>query len=170
MGGLIASGFVLRRAARIPAVSSLLLSAPAWAVPGIANKILFALAPMLAAVLPTLDLSNGLKPQQVSRVDAVVKAYASDPLVHDRITPSWVAAFAREQRFVAQHIDQLQLPTLLLVAEADSLTDPQWAQKLFQQIASATKQMVLYPHAYHEIFNEPESREALAVCSAFIQQ
>jgi alpha-beta hydrolase superfamily lysophospholipase len=167
MGGLIATGYCLRHEA---CVSRLVLSAPAYGVNGVSAKLSLALAPVLAMLAPQLDLSNGLDAAAVSRDAAVVTAYRNDPLVHDRISASWAAAFRREQRFVKREIHRLQPATLMLVAGADSLANPLTAAKWFNIIATADKKLIEYPQAYHEIFNEPEQYEALQQALAWLQQ
>ncbi len=157
MGGLIATGYALR----FNNINSLLLSAPAFAVASTAQRLQLKLVPLLALLAPTLQLDNGLDPKAISRDPKVVQAYRDDPLVHSQITPSWARAFIREQQWVTKTIDQLQHPTLMLVAGADSLTKPQTATILFNNIAATRKKLCPYPLAYHEIFNEPEQEQAL---------
>lgn len=158
MGGLIATGYALRHDSII---DSLVLSAPAYGVQGLGNKLSLKMAPLLALLAPTMGMANGLDVQAISRDPSVVKAYQDDPLVHDRVTPTWAAAFGREQRYVARELNRLSIPVLMLVAGSDRLTDPAVATALFEKITAAKKKLTVYPQAYHEIFNEPEQLEAL---------
>ena len=166
MGGLIATAYALRYEA---VISSLVLSSPAYGVIGLVNKISLLLAPLLALLAPTMSLSNGLDAKAVSRDPAVVKSYQEDPLVHDQVTPTWAAAFHSEQRFVARNISRLAVPTLMLVAGADSLADPDKALALFETITREDKDLQVYPQSFHEIFNEPEQDEALKLTQSWFE-
>src|SRR5206468_9784064 len=98
LGGLIAGRFVAEGLAPAPAawwqaVDALVLSSPALD-PG-TNALQKLLLAVVAPLLPNLAVNNGLKVDWISRDAAVVRAYAADPLVHDRIT-------GRLGRFVAR--------------------------------------------------------------------
>lgn len=166
MGGLIATGYALRYET---VIASLVLSSPAYGVIGLANKISLRLAPLLVLLAPTMSLSNGLDAKAVSRDPSVVESYQADPLVHDRVTPTWARAFYAEQRFVAREIARLAVPTLMLVAGADSLADPDKALALFERITGEDKDLQVYPQSFHEIFNEPEQDEALEMTQGWFE-
>ncbi|KQV48720.1 hypothetical protein ASC95_22745 [Pelomonas sp. Root1217] len=164
MGGLIAARFAAEALTGKPAAWSrpldgLVLSSPALDA-GLSGfqKLLLAVAGSLA---PGLAVSNGLKPEWISRDTAVVKAYATDPLVHDRIT-------ARLTRFIVDSgtraigdAPRWQQRTLLMWAGADRCVSPRGSEAF----ASAAPANVLatrpWPGLFHEIFNEPEKAEVL---------
>ena len=75
---------------------------------------------------------------------------------------SWARAFRREQRFIAEEIEQLALPVLMMLAGTDSLTDSARAQMLFEKIPAPEKHLKVYPEAFHELLNEPEQQQVLA--------
>lgn len=158
MGGLIATGYALRYDTDI---ASLVACSPAYGVMGLANKVSLRLAPLLALLMPTKNLSNGLDAGAISRDPVVVQTYQNDPLVHDQITPAWARAFIREQGFVAREINRLRVATLMILAGSDSLTDPALSKALFEKIAADKKQLSIYPAAFHEVFNETEQFQAL---------
>lgn len=154
MGGLIASAYVLRYSG----VTSLVLSAPAYAACAWHKQLQVYLGQYLAVLLPRMGMSNGINAAAISRSDAVVQAYVNDPLVHDRVSPAWGAAFYREQQFIAGHANRLSLPVLMLLAGADRLTDSRLSQRRFQQFASCDKQLEIYADAFHEILNEQDEQ------------
>lgn len=166
MGGLIATAYGLRYPQFI---DKLAVTAPGYAVIGMGNKLSLALAPLLASVYPGLSLSNGLDPAAISRDIAVVQAYQQDTLVHDRVTASWARGFAAEQRFVRAEIHRLQVPILMLLAGADSLTDHRIAESLFKEIVAEEKKCCLFTEAFHEILNEEEKEQALEELIAWFQ-
>ena len=159
MGGLIAARFV---AAELlgPAptwfrhVDGLVLSSPALD-PGL-NVFQRALLRTLAPLAPRLPLGNGLKPAWICRDADVVRRYAEDPLVHDRVTPRLVRFIVDSGRQVIACAPRWKLPTLLMWAGADRCVAPSGSAAF---AAAAPTEMVdskPWPGLFHEIFNEPE--------------
>jgi len=56
----------------------------------------------------------------------------------------------------------LRTPFLVLHGTADSLTNPHWSRKLYEQAGASDKTLRLYDGLYHETFHEPEKEEVLA--------
>ena len=173
LGGVIAARFAAEALSTRPAAWSrpldgLVLSSPALD-PGLSGlqKLALALAEKLA---PGLAVGNGLKPAWISRDPAVVNAYATDPLVHDRIT-------ARTTRFIVDagarvigDAPRWRLRTLLMWAGADRCVAPRGSEAF----AAATPANVVatqpWPGLFHEIFNEPEKAQVLGVLSDWLNQ
>ncbi|MFT7772336.1 lysophospholipase [Roseateles sp.] len=171
MGGAVAARFAAEALADRPAAWSrsldgLVLSSPALD-PGLnaGQKLALALAGALA---PGLAVSNGLKPEWISRDPAVVQAYAADPLVHDRIT-------ARLTRFIVDagvraiaDAPRWTLPTLLMWAGADRCVAPRGSEA-FAAVAPANIVATRpWPGLAHEIFNEPEKAAVLATLTDWL--
>ncbi|KQV91827.1 alpha/beta hydrolase [Pelomonas sp. Root1237] len=164
MGGLIAARFAAEALTGKPAAWSrpldgLVLSSPALDA-GLSGfqKLLLAAAGSLA---PGLAVSNGLKPEWISRDTAVVKAYATDPLVHDRIT-------ARLTRFIVDSgaraigdAPRWKLRTLLMWAGADRCVSPRGSEAFASGAPANVVATKPWPDLFHEIFNEPEKAEVL---------
>src|SRR5580765_1888839 len=103
MGGLVAARMVAGGLESPPPawfrkVDALVLSSPALdaGMSGAQKLLLKVLGPLA----PTLAVGNGLQPDWISRDPAVVKAYALDPLVHDRVTPKLVRFIVDGGEFV----------------------------------------------------------------------
>lgn len=149
LGGLVAARFV---SLGVRPVQALIMSSPALD-PGLnfVQKLLLALLPKIA---PNLRVGNGLDASLISHDPAVVAAYQSDKLVHDRIS-------GRLARFIADGgpatlalAGNWKVPTLLLYAGADKLVNPAGSRAF----ATAAPEQVVSAHCfetlYHEIFNE----------------
>jgi alpha-beta hydrolase superfamily lysophospholipase len=165
MGGLVAACFCAE-APPLRDVDGLVLSSPALD-PGLSSgqKLLLALAAPLA---PRLRLANGLDPQRVSRDPAVVQAYIDDPLVHDRVTPRLVRFIVDGGRYAVERAPHWRLPTLLMWAGADRLVAPRGSAAF---ATSARRDVVTareWPGLAHEIFNEPERAQVLAMLMAWL--
>jgi len=165
MGGLIAAT-LCAEAPPLRAVDGLVLSSPALD-PGLSagQKLLLALAAPLA---PRLRLGNGLNPDHVSRDPAVVAAYRTDPLVHDRVTPRLVRFIVDGGRYVIERAPHWKVPTLLMWGGADRLVAPRGSAAF---AAAAPQPLVTareWPGLAHEIFNEPERAQVLATLTAWL--
>jgi len=158
MGGLVAARFC---AERVRSVDALVLSSPALdAGMNAFQKLLLA---VLGPLAPNLAVNNGLKSAWISRDPAVVAAYESDPLVHDRVTPRLVRFIVDSGELVRSRAAQWAVPTLLLYAGSDRCVAPRGSAAL---AAAAPKNVLTareFAPLYHEIFNEPEQREVFAV-------
>jgi alpha-beta hydrolase superfamily lysophospholipase len=164
LGGLIASRFVAeglapRPAAWWQAVDALVMSSPALD-PGTSafQKMLLA---VVAPTLPNLAVGNGLKAAWITRSPAVVYAYETDPLVHDRITGRVGLFIARQGPAVIAAAPRWTTPTLLMWAGADRCLAPAgsvaFAAGAPGEVVSARE----WPELYHELFNEPEREDVL---------
>ena len=143
------------------------MSSPALGIH--ANPLQKLLLSVLPDLLPHLTIGNGLDPQWVARGAAVVKAYRSDPLVHDRISPRLGAWIWREGPKTLSAANTWPLPTLLLYAGTDRLVDPA-ASDVFAQRAPADRvQALRYEAMYHEVFNDPEREQVLATLTQWLQ-
>jgi len=166
MGGLVAARFVAGglqggpKPAWYRPVDALVLSSPALD-PGMSagqKRLLSVVGPLL----PNLALSNGLKPEWISRDPAVVKAYVESPLVHDRITPRLARFIVDGGEFVRAHAAQWKLPTLLLYAGSDRCVAPGGSAAFAAAAPKGVVKVQVFPTLFHEIFNEPEQDQVFA--------
>lgn len=171
MGGAIAARFAAEALAGRPAAWSrpldgLVLSSPALD-PGLSGfqKGLLAVA---SALFPGVAVSNGLKPEWISRDTAVVKAYASDPLVHDRITARLTNFIVDAGRRAIGDAPRWALPTLLMWAEADRCVAPRGSEAFAAAAPANVVATRPWPGLFHEIFNEPEKAQVLATLSDWL--
>ena len=166
LGGLIAGRFVAEGLQPAPAawwrpVDALVMSSPALD-PG-TNAVQKLLLAVVAPMLPNLAVNNGLKVDWISRDASVVKAYAADPLVHDRITGRVGLFVARQGPAVIAAAPKWKTPTLLMWAGSDRCVAPAGSAAF---AAAAPRDVVTvreWPGLFHEIFNEPEQGDVLKV-------
>ncbi len=167
LGGLLAARVVagaLRGEAFGREPDWLVLSSPALD-PGMRpqQKLMLAVGRVLA---PHLAAGNGLRPAWICRDPEVVRRYVADPLVHDRITPTVAQMVVEGGEVVRAEAPRWRVPTLLMWAGADRCVAPRGSQAL----ADAAPPDVVHARCFeplaHEIFNEPERAEVLAVMQA----
>ncbi|MBW2095332.1 MAG: lysophospholipase [Deltaproteobacteria bacterium] len=157
MGGLIALAFALRYPARIDGV---IVSSPSL---GIAVKVPFlkkAVGKIMSYAVPGLTLSNGIDITMLSHDKEVVRAYADDPLVHDRVSARWFTEIVKTMEKLSNSASELKTPILMQLAGDDQLTDVNASKEFFGAITVDDKAMYVYERLYHEIYNESEERRA----------
>ncbi len=163
MGGLVAAQFVLRKLRR---VDGLILSSPALdAGLNPLQKLLVSVLPRFA---PDLRVGNGLKKAFLCRDPAVIQAYTKDPLVHDRISArlaSWIAT--QGPQVIAAAADW-PTPTLLVYAGADRLVNPAGSRAFAQAASPKRVQSQCFEAMYHEILNDSERGQVLAVMQKWL--
>lgn len=164
MGGSLALNYALNHQEKL---SGLVLSGPA-----IGGKMA-RVTRWLLAVISTFAPQRGtiaLDANAVSRDPTVVADYIADPLVFRGKVPARTA----HEMFKAIHsyparVESLTVPCLLMHGEADALVSAKLAAPLFAGIASPDKTIHIWPGLFHEIFNEPERGEVLALTANWLE-
>ena len=113
-------------------------------------------------------MGNGLNPEWISRDPAVVKAYASDPLVHDRITARLTRFIVDAGARVIGDAPRWALPTLLMWAGADRCVAPRGSEAFAAAAPANVVATKLWPGFSHEIFNEPEKTDVLTTLTNWL--
>ncbi len=165
MGGLVTGRFV---SLGMRKVDALIMSSPALN-PGMNafQKLLVAVLPKIA---PNLRVGNGLNPSFISHDPAVVQAYTSDPLVHDRISARLARFFATEGLATVALAAQWKVPTLLMYAGADRLVNPQGSRDFAAAAPKDLVTTVCFDALYHEIFNESDATPVFAAMQRWLDQ
>ena len=164
MGGSLALNYALNHQAKL---SGLVLSGPAigGALPTV-QRWLLTLVSALAPRTGTIALDGNA----VSRDPAVVANYLADPLVYRGKVPARTAhEMYRAIASYAARVGALAVPCLLMHGDADTLVSAIDAAPLFQRIASPDKTIRIWPGLFHEIFNEPEREEVLALTAEWLE-
>lgn len=165
MGGLVAGRFV---SLGIRKVDALVLSSPAL------NPGLNAFQKLLVAVLPrffpNLRVGNGLNAKYISHDPAVVAAYQSDKLVHDRISARLARFIATAGPATVALAPQWTVPTLLMYAGDDRLVQPQGSRDFATAAPAALMTTHCFEGLYHEIFNELDAAPVFAALRQWLDQ
>lgn len=171
MGGTVAARFAAEALVGRPAAWSrpldgLVLSSPALDA-GLSGfqQLLLSVAGSLA---PGLAVGNGLKPEWISRDVAVVKAYANDPLVHDRITARLTRFIVDGGQRVIGDAPRWTLKTLLMWAGADRCVAPRGSEAFAAAVPAHVVATRPWPALFHEILNEPEKAAVIATLTDWL--
>ena len=99
-----------------------------------------------------------------------ISDYVADPLVFRGKVPARTAhELFRAIRSYPARVGALTVPCLLMHGDADALVSAVDAAPLFARIASPDKIVRIWPGLYHEIFNEPERAEVLALTGGWLE-
>ncbi|AHG93740.1 alpha/beta hydrolase fold protein (plasmid) [Gemmatirosa kalamazoonensis] len=109
-----------------------------------------------ARLFPGLRVPNGVPRDRLSHDPAVERALASDPGVHDRVTPRAVAFMLDAGRRAVADAPRCRVPTLLQVAGDDRIVDPAAAIRFAERLPAGVGTLRVYDALYHEIYNERE--------------
>ncbi len=150
MGGLIATGYVLRH----ENIDKVIISAPPYGVPGKSAQIQLKIGAFLGKFFSKASVPNNLDAATVCSTQSVVDAYIADDLVHDQITLGWGRAFLTEQKYILRNLDRINIPLLMLLPQADVITDPIATDMCFKQMPQDNKTIKYYPKSFHEVLNE----------------
>ena len=158
MGGMIVT---LYCAIRHREMAGLITSGAAVSRPGGVLRAMAGVMGLVARVRPTLGVRR-LAAATVSRDLAVVEAYDTDPLVfRGKMPAATIAAFGRAIARIAEDMDTISLPLLVMHGTADELAPMEGVRALYEAVASSDKTLKLYEGLAHEILNEPEKEQVM---------
>ena len=155
MGGLIALLTVLEH--RRPGPDLLVLSGPALAA-GIPAPLRL-VTPLAVRLAPGLPVPSPIGMHLLATDPAVGAAYLSDPANVRTASPTLGAELLRSIRWVNAHLDELDVPTLVLHGGDDWLVPTASSAPLAAR--PGVERRVL-PGLRHEVFNEPGNAELVA--------
>ncbi|MGE3261007.1 MAG: lysophospholipase [Bacteriovoracia bacterium] len=166
LGGLIALTYTAGYIAGPlkPALSGLVLSAPALGVPQNPLRLVETkMAKHVPGFLKTIQVPSGIKAKDISHDREEVRRYEQDPLVHGWITPAAYLAIEAGIAGVYGLLPKLDLPMLFLVNGKDKVVDPAAAQKFAQKLSVAHPGQVelkVFQRFFHEAFHESGKERA----------
>lgn len=159
MGGAVAFAYALRHQSEL---AGLVLSAPALVIENV-NPATVIVGKLLSRVAPGAGIVQ-LDGSAVSRDPEVVKAYDADPLNFRGKVPARTAAEILAISTAApDRLPELTLPVLVFQGSADRLVSPKAAPLVHDRAGSADKTLRVFEGGYHEMHNEPEQAEVIAM-------
>jgi len=151
-GSLIALR-ALTDALRAPNVDGVVLSSPYLGI-GMPVPVWKVGAGKVASRLaPALTMPNGLRLQDLTHDQDILRVSASDALRHSVATARWFTEASEAQEHVMAHANRLAVPSLWCVAAADPIVDVAATRRAFEA-AGGDKTLKLYEGYFHEVFNE----------------
>ena len=149
LGGNLALNFVLRGYGNPQGliVSSpylrLAFKPPAWK---------WHLGKLLGQIAPAVTVPSGLDPKGISRDPKGVRAYQTDPLIHDKVSPTFSFPVIEAGQWAISNAGALGVPTLILHGAADPIIDPQGSRAFHK--GSSNTELVMIQEGYHELHRD----------------
>lgn len=165
MGGMVGLQLLLR--GNLPAeVKGAVFSSPLLGFPELKGpqKALAALSPFLAKLVPTLPVSHGVPPLDLSHDQHYLDKRAKDPLIKRVTTPRWFESTKASVREVQAGADRIHsgTPTLLMLAGDERVTNLAQARNFaFRAYAGQRHKVIEFPGIFHELEKEPAVRQRL---------
>jgi acylglycerol lipase len=168
MGGLVA----LLHTQRYPeGLKGIITSGAALAIPPDIPALVIKLSHFLGRVVPKLGVQSFFDPNNLTRTEAIREAVKIDPYFYrGRIRARTGSCILRAINMALTNLASIELPALLMHGGADALVPPEISDTIHMAIASTDKTLKVFPEAYHEIFNEPESEEALTLVTRWLDE
>ncbi|MFN7163232.1 MAG: lysophospholipase [Hyphomonas sp.] len=165
LGGLVTAASV----ARSPGgVAGVVLSAPALLVE--IGGALKAVAGLVSRLAPGARLTPPIAPASLSRIEAEVEAYKSDPQICLEAPSARLGATAiavSEDGW--RRYDDWRAPVLIVHGAKDVATPAKGSERFFGMIRSADKTLEIFPEGYHELLNDLDRDEALALILGWLE-
>ena len=159
LGALIVSDYILFYPEDLTGV---ILSGHPLQPTGAAKPYLVFIARILSKYKPLFSLPLGVADDALSRDPAVVKAFATDPLVHRRVTARWgVESLAAIDR-VRARAGEIDLPLLIIHGGADRVNSAEGSKELFKRASSTDKDIRIYPGGFHEPHNDLDKEAVMS--------
>lgn len=158
LGGLVINYVVDRR----PDLAGVIATSPNFRLGFDPPTFKVALGRMMNNIWPTFTQASGLETVALSRDPQVVRDYAEDALVHDRITARmFVSGIHEASLFALEHAAEFPLPLLLMHGSEDRITSVKGSQE-FAAKAGDNVTLKIWEGWYHELHNEPEKDQVFA--------
>lgn len=167
MGGLIAVRW-LQTQAHERGLQGIVLTSPSLELALPVSPALVRVAGLLDRLAPTLRVAPEIPARTVSRHPDVVASYGSDQLVIRRATVRWGMEFQRGMEAARTGPAEFRAPTLILQAGADQLVSAKATREFAKRLRAPRKEYREFDGYYHELHNEPERDEILAIITSFL--
>jgi alpha-beta hydrolase superfamily lysophospholipase len=167
MGGAITLHYVLKRK---PPVSGVVVTSPGLATgqPVPSSKVM--LARIMARLMPSFTMENGLDLQNLSRDARVIQAYQADPLVHPRISARLGLDLLTLGEWMQANAASFPVPLLLAVGSADHIISPAAVEAFARAVPADRITYKVWEGHFHETHNEPEQQQVLAYMVSWLNQ
>ena len=150
LGASLVINFGLIRDANL---SGVIASAPSLKLAYQPSKVKLFFMDLFSKLIPSLTMSNDLKPDHLSHDKAIVKAYQDDVLVHDQISAKLAAELFQYGDYALSHARDCKFPLLLMHGSADKIASYD-SSKIFAERSNGNVECIIWENFYHEIHNE----------------
>lgn len=168
MGSLIAASYLVEYGQ--DQFKGFISSAGALQVDQDISPMLRRISGVLSVLTPSLPTIK-LDPKLLSKDKEQVDKYINDPLIYHSGTKARLGhGMLQQMKYIQSKFGNITLPVLILHGSLDKLADPEGSKKLYENIASSDKKLVLFDGLFHEIMHEQEKESVLVAITNWIQE
>ncbi len=158
MGGNIALNCALRLH---PKLTGLILSSPWLRLAFQPPEVKLWLARRLASIVPALQQSTGLKTGDLYRSgNPHAASIVNDELYHKKITVRTFNEIQRAGEWAIEHIDEIDVPVLIIHGTADRITSFQASKELAARLGERCAWLPV-EGGYHELHNDIDGEHTI---------
>jgi acylglycerol lipase len=151
-------------------ISSASVSAPFLGIYGPVPVVKKTAAYVLANVWGSLQMSTNVDARTISRDEGVIRAYQSDRLVHDKMTPRMFTSMVTAMGDTLKRVTGYDCPLLFQVPGQDRLVDQSKSLEYFERLQLPGKRLKTYPDSFHEPMNDLDKEVFFADLGAWIRE
>jgi alpha-beta hydrolase superfamily lysophospholipase len=148
----------------------LALSSPLLGIAMEISAIKKSLAKVLAKYLPDLTIPAAIPPSDLTSDPSVLAEYKKDSLRHDRSSSVLYFEMIDCMNFVISNAHKVQLPILVQQAGNDKIVSSEAGKKMYENLGSKQKKLIVYDGFKHEIFNELERKRVFTDLKVWLSQ
>ena len=150
MGGNVVLNYILRRKNDLMGA---IVTSPFLRLAFTPPKWQLILGKLLQKIAPATTIPSGLEVEAISRDHSEVQKYLNDPLVHNKISPSYSITMINTGAWLIKNANKLNKPLLLLHGTGDRLTSHEASQE-FLKNSNNNASLKLFDNGYHELHND----------------
>lgn len=155
LGGNLVLTYLVKRH---PTLLGAIVSAPLLALPNGQNAAKKIAGKVMYNLFPEFTMATGLDSTALSRDINIVKAYQTDPLVHDRVSAKMGIDFLRYGEWLQTQIIPPSLRMLIMQGTSDRIIDPKAVRK-FCDNQNGNLTYKEWKGFFHELHNEPQKQD-----------
>jgi alpha-beta hydrolase superfamily lysophospholipase len=164
LGGNLVLNYGLRREPGLHSkhgIAGVVATSPALRLTATPPPIQVALVKAINKIHGGLQITNGLALEGLARDPEVIRAYTSDPLVHNKISVRLALGMFESGEWALAHAAGFPLPLLLVHGTQDKLTSAKASEEFAARMPGGRCTLKLWEGYYHETHNEPEKAAVL---------
>ncbi|MGI9531200.1 alpha/beta hydrolase [Lutimonas sp.] len=154
MGGNVVINYALRRPTGL---SGLIATSPFLRLAFSPPKWKMTFGKIIDKIYPSLTMPNELDLQALSKDQDEIEAYASDPMVHDKVSTRFSLEFMEKGAWAMEHAATLHIPMLLVHGTKDRITSHE-ASKEFAEKGGKNCELHLIENGFHELHHDLEKQ------------
>lgn len=167
MGGGVLTGFLLKRQ---PELMAAVISAPALIIGTRPGPVLKGILKVITSIVPNIRIPQGLDINKISHDKAEVEKFRNDPLRHGKLSFKLANDMIQNGSWCLKHANDLHVKTLLIHGNADEFTAVEGSRQFAASAPAALLTFKEWDNLYHEMHNEPESKEVLSYIATWLKQ